>query len=277
MGKLPNRLDAAIDAAKKKLELRECADFLSEDERRYLYDHDGKICAVVEGNGYIDGINSRMAEFISNNKIRTYECLKAHNIKHPETYSLQDLSETGKFVASVNWARYFGNKVGYPLIAKPNQGSHSMGIKLIENYNDLVRYISEYSEFTEDLIIQQYIPGPEYKIVLFDCDIVVAYKKTSDDPIKPYSRGETEEIKYISPEMEEHLIQAASSLDLNYCSIDIKTPTLSKFDAENTYILELNCHPGIHFMLHEKGPHFVRELYKKLLMDVISKCKIVQS
>ena len=58
---------------------------------------------------------------------------------------------------------------------------------------------------------------------------------------------------------------------LDYCAIDIKTPNLSDLDFNRTYILELNCHPGIHFMLEEKGVDFVRELYKKLLMDVISK------
>ena len=274
MGKLPNRLVAALDVANNQLGLRECEDPFSEDQRQYLYNYEGDICAVVEGNGYIHGINSTIAEFISENKTMTYEALRLNEVKHPETYSLHGLSDTAKFTASVNWARYFGNKVGYPLIVKPNQGSHSMGIKLIENYYDLVRYISEYSEFTEDLIIQKYIPGPEYKVVLLDCEIIVAYKKTSNNPIKPYIIGETEDVRYISPEMEEHLIQAASSLGLNYCSIDIKTPSLEEFDEEKTYILELNCHPGINFMLNEKGVDFVRELYKKLILDVISRCTI---
>jgi len=274
MSRLPNRLIAALDVATNELDLIECEDPDSKDNKQYLFNQLGEICAVLESNGYINGINSEVSELLSQHKILTYRCLELDNINYPKTYVLDDLQNSNKLAAALNWVRFFADQVGYPVVVKPNQGSHSQGVQVIHNYLDLIKYISKHSDSQSDLIVQEYIPGPEFKVVLHGYEIVIAYEKTSSELIKPYRRGETREVKFVTPAMHEYLIHAATSLRLNYCSIDIKTPSLDYFDQNNTYILELNCHPGINFMLNEKGPTFVRGLYKKLILDVISSCKI---
>ena len=272
MSRLPNRLAEALFVAKNELEFREYPDSNDKGEL-FLFNKYEQIISLTS-NGYINGINSEVAELLSQHKILTYRCLELDNINYPETYVLDNLQNSNKLAASLNWARFFAEQVGYPVVVKPNQGSHSQGVKVVDNYLDLIKYISKYSDSESDLIVQEYISGPEFKVVLHGYEIVIAYEKTSPDLIKPYRRGETKEVKFITPAMHEYLINAATSLRLNYCSIDIKAPSLKEFDKDNTYILELNCHPGINFMLNEKGPDFVRKLYKKLILDVILNCPI---
>ena len=60
--------------------------------------------------------------------------------------------------------KIFADQVGYPVV-KPNQGSHSQGVQLIHNYLDLIKYISKHSDSQSDLIVQEYILGPEFKVV----------------------------------------------------------------------------------------------------------------
>lgn len=87
---------------------------------------------------------------IMNSKINTYNfCLK-HNINVPEVYTHDDI--------------YSCKNIKYPIIIKDNKGAGSTDIKILNNKQDYITYITNIKR--ENLIIQQFIKGNEYTV---DC------------------------------------------------------------------------------------------------------------
>ncbi len=268
------RLTAVLEAA-SELGLSAAENpFSDTDNRQYLYDEYGNIKAVIDPTGNINGLNSVKSEKRSADKSLAYECLKNAHIQCPQSQIFRGGEEFNALATNLNLVILFAEKNGYPLIIKPNQASLSKGVRLVQNQNELIDGIFQLLKGHQDVIIQQYIPGPEFKIVLYRDEILFAYEKTSNGPIRPYSPGHAREIHKISPEIGRLLIEIALALGLNYCSVDLRTSSLSVVDLSKTYVLELNSHPGIKCLLDKKGPAFVQKLYKTLLMDVISSFKI---
>ena len=269
-----NRLRTVLQVAKEELDLDIYLNpDLGDKSPKYLGDGTNVI-AVIAPNGYIEGINDESAASLSANKDLSYQSLEDAGKPYPPYYIISHTEDINDLCISLNIANQFAHSVGYPVIIKTNQGSHSIGVKLVHNETEFFNHIVNLFKSNNKIIIQKYIPGPEFRVVLFKDNVVIAYEKISDEAIKNYQSSFYQEVEYIGPEMEQFLIETQIALNLDYCAIDIKTPNLSDLDFNRTYILELNCHPGIHFMLEEKGVDFVRELYKKLILDVISRCKI---
>ena len=87
---------------------------------------------------------------ICNDKYRTYEFFKAHDIPTPETY----LPEVA-----------LSNGLSYPLFLKPRRGRGSVGAYMLHNSRELEFFL----DYVQDPIVQCYVGGTEYTIDVL-CD-----------------------------------------------------------------------------------------------------------
>ena len=142
----------------------------------------------------------------------------------------------------------------FPVIVKPKLESTSMGMEVVDNWDDLRRAVQvQIEKFTQDILVEQFIPGREFAIGLLgnganlevlpivEIDLKGDPNKiqTVDDKKKsggidklcpaPLNQEKTEELKRLS-------IEAFNKLSLNdYTRVDVRMDKNGNF-----YILELN-------------------------------------
>jgi D-alanine-D-alanine ligase len=142
----------------------------------------------------------------------------------------------------------------FPVIVKPKLESTSMGMQVVDNWNDLRDAVKDQMEkFSQDILVEQFIPGREFAIGLLgngstlevlpivEIDLkgdpnkiqTISDKKITGGVDKicpaPLSKEKAEELKRLA-------VEAFNKLGLNdYTRVDVRMDK-----DENFYILELN-------------------------------------
>lgn len=95
----------------------------------------------------------------------------------------------GKTIFKNSWAKIVGNsrkipyainyakKLGYPVIVKPNSQSQGSGVCLVGNNKELNHALIEAFKVDKVAIVEQYLPGRDYRIVVLDGEIISAYER----------------------------------------------------------------------------------------------------
>src|SRR3989338_5629422 len=78
---------------------------------------------------------------------------------------------------TIFYAEKYAKKLGYPVIVKPNSKNQGTDVCLVWNKKELKRALLE--SFKEDkvAIIERYLPGIDYRIVVLDGEIISAYER----------------------------------------------------------------------------------------------------
>ncbi|QGH36309.1 ATP-grasp domain-containing protein [Gracilibacillus salitolerans] len=127
----------------------------------------------------------------------------------------------------------FAEQVGYPLVLKPTNGSLGNGvitnIKSPEELKKAVNYVRNTLGY-EDLIVEQYMPGEEYRVYVVEDRVVAAYNRL---PANIIGDGEhtIEELIQLKNE------QRRKNARLFSCLIDIDQETL-EFIGNTGYQLD---------------------------------------
>ena len=143
------------------------------------------------------------------------------------------------------------NKIGFPLVVKPNDQGSTVGLTIVENENQISDAISLALQFSETALIEKFIPGRELTVsIIKDKVLPIIEIKPKDgfyDYAHKYTKGMTE---YFCPaELDKNLteqIQFATKklFDVCNCSgfarVDFRLQDDGKF-----YCLEINTIPGM--------------------------------
>ncbi|HNX37839.1 MAG TPA: D-alanine--D-alanine ligase [Candidatus Cloacimonadota bacterium] len=142
------------------------------------------------------------------------------------------------------------DKLGMPLIVKPNDAGSSVGISLVKDVKQLKPAITEAFNYCGTILLEQYIPGRELTVTVISgkAQPVVEIKPLDGwyDYRNKYTKGKTE---YIAPAelepQESELLQLyaekiwkATGIG-NYARIDFR------YDGDKAYFLEVNTLPGM--------------------------------
>ncbi|HXW02709.1 MAG TPA: M20/M25/M40 family metallo-hydrolase [Nitrosarchaeum sp.] len=181
------------------------------------------------------------AHAIVQDKVMTKVVLQKHNIPTPGFWVFHTPDD--KF-----------NDLIFPVIVKPKLESTSMGMQVVDNWNDLHEAVKDQMEkYSQDILVEQFIPGREFAIGLLgngstlevlpivEIDLkgdpnkiqTISDKKVAGGIDKicpaPLSKEKTEELKRLA-------VEAFNKLGLNdYARVDVRMDK-----DENFYILELN-------------------------------------
>jgi len=95
----------------------------------------------------------------------------------------------GQTIFEGSWAKTVGSKrtilfaskyaksIGYPVIVKPNSKSQGVGVSLVSNKKELVSALEEVFKRDKVAIIEKYLPGRDYRVVVLDGEIISAYER----------------------------------------------------------------------------------------------------
>lgn len=71
----------------------------------------------------------------------------------------------------------YAQKIGFPVFAKPNSGSHGKNVFRAENARELRRALKEIFHDDKVMLVQKPIEGHDYRIVVLDNDVISAYER----------------------------------------------------------------------------------------------------
>ena len=177
---------------------------------------------------------------IVQDKVMTKIVLQRNNIPTPGFWVFKKPEDT------------FGDLV-FPVIVKPKLESTSMGMEVVDNWDDLRAAVkTQIEKYQQDILVEQFIQGREFAVGIIgnnpNLEVLPIVEinlgdpnkiQTKDDKVKkggvdkicpaPLSKEKTEELKQLC-------IKAFNSLNLyDYTRVDIR------MDKDNNfYILELN-------------------------------------
>jgi dihydrofolate synthase/folylpolyglutamate synthase len=163
-------------------------------------------------------------------------------------------------------------KFDFPLVAKKYRSSLAQGVFLEHSAQALERRLQmlfENSPFMDNIVlIQQYVRGPEYRIVASQGELLLAYGKVSEridekEDLNPLHQPGGRAVKVGDEEllekMQELTRQVAGVIDLGFYAIDLIQ------GEEGFCILELNPNPFCYFYSRDHGRGDFVRVYQRLL------------
>ena len=88
-----------------------------------------------------------------------------------------------RFVESerdVEWACRYAARIGFPVVVKPNSRSAGAGVAKARNPDELREAAAAVFSLAQDrvAVVQEFLDGEEYRVLLFDGDLIAAYRRT---------------------------------------------------------------------------------------------------
>ena len=97
---------------------------------------------------------------------------------------------SGKTFFSDEWCKIIGSNRNvraaarsaasrYPLIAKPNSGTQGTDVALVRNKKELLRALKQIFKHDRVALVQKYVQGRDYRVVVLDKEVISAYERTA--------------------------------------------------------------------------------------------------
>jgi len=141
------------------------------------------------------------------------------------------------------------DKMGYPLVVKPNSGGSSVGVKIVYDKDALLTSIAEVFKWDSEIIIEKYIKGEEITCSILDGELlpIISIRHTAqffDYKAKYEDAATIEEVVELSPAIHERVAEAAKACySALKCSVYARIDMMIKDGIP--YVMEVNTLPGM--------------------------------
>lgn len=205
-----------------------------------IFGEDGTIQALLDSIEMPYSGCNMLTSAICMDKEQTKRILKAENINVAPHYIINSHTPLNFDLLE---------KLGYPMVIKPNNGGSSIGTFIVSNINELKTCITEAFKYDDTVMLEKFISGDEYTVPILNGEILpilsIRPKQGFFDYHSKYTEGETDEI--------------VANLDLNLkskieviadrCWKIFKCKAYVRIDIIVSkgipYVLELNTLPGM--------------------------------
>ena len=203
------------------------------------FGEDGQLQSILEQIDVCYTGSGPSASYDAMNKLRTHEILEHRGIVMPSYQML------------VEGQDYNLLAVDFPCIVKPYLGGSSFGIRIVNSIEQLSEACSKALEFSDKIIIEEYIAGREFTVGVIDGEVLpVVEIKVATEFYDYQSKYQDERTQFIVPaQLAEEVTKELQTISLNVfdalgckgaARIDIMLDVKSR-----PYVLELNSIPGM--------------------------------
>ncbi|MBI4094127.1 cyanophycin synthetase [Candidatus Kaiserbacteria bacterium] len=77
----------------------------------------------------------------------------------------------------IHAAYRYARKLGFPVVVKPNEGSHGIGVFLVRNKREFFRAMRHIFKNNRIALVQRVVRGRDYRIVVLDNKVISAYER----------------------------------------------------------------------------------------------------
>ena len=165
-------------------------------------------------------------------------------------------------------------KIGYPVVVKPNSGGSSVATNIVKSGEKLIENINKALEYDREVMVEKYIKGDEITCCILNGEVLptIAIKPRSEffDYTSKYADGGSDEIIVtLNEDLQKKVNSIAKTCyDTFKCSVYSRVDMIVK-DGE-PYVLELNTLPGMtKNSLFPKAAKEVNISFKELINRII--------
>ncbi|MEK7128426.1 MAG: cyanophycin synthetase [Patescibacteria group bacterium] len=129
--------------------------------------------------GYLLDLNGTASSGISTDKshAKFFMQKKGYPIAKGRTIFSNEWAREMNSNRRISYAISYARKLGYPVIVKPNNKSQGIGVCLAWNQSELVWALREIFKEDKVAIIEKYLPGRDYRVVVLDKEIISAHER----------------------------------------------------------------------------------------------------
>lgn len=204
------------------------------------FGEDGTIQGVLETLGVPYTGSGMLSSGICMDKNISKKILRYEGIETPNWLHLAKIEE-------LQWDEL--DKMGYPLVVKPNSGGSSVGVKIVYDKDSLLTSVKEVFKWDAEIIIEKYIKGEEITCSIIDGKLlpIISIRHTAtffDYKAKYEDAATIEEVVELPPAIHDRVAKAAKvSYDALKCSVYARIDMMLKDGIP--YVMEVNTLPGM--------------------------------
>jgi len=204
------------------------------------FGEDGTIQGVLETLDVPYTGSGMLSSGICMDKNISKKILRYEGIETPNWLHLSNIEE-------LKWDEL--DKMGYPLVVKPNSGGSSVGVKIVYDKDSLLTSVEEVFKWDAEIIIEKYIKGEEITCSIIDGNLlpIISIRHTAtffDYKAKYEDAATIEEVVELPPAIHDRVAKAAkASYVALKCSVYARIDMMLKDGIP--YVMEVNTLPGM--------------------------------
>jgi D-alanine-D-alanine ligase len=204
------------------------------------YGEDGTVQGTLESMGVYYTGSGVLSSSLCMDKNISKKLIRYEGVQTPDWIHLKSIDE-------LNLDEL--DRLGYPLIVKPNSGGSSVGVKIVYDKKTIKSAISEVFEWDSEVLIEQYVKGEEITCSILDGKLlpVVSIRHRAeffDFTAKYDDGGAIEEVIQLPPNLNTLVTQAALTCYQSLkCSVYARIDMIIKEGIP--YVMEVNTLPGM--------------------------------
>ena len=102
---------------------------------------------------------------------------RGYPVAEGRTFFKDSWAEVVKSNRKISYGIKYAKKLGFPVIVKPNSQSQGAGVCVVWNTKDTRHALIEVFKNDKIALIERYLPGKDYRIVVLDRDVISAYER----------------------------------------------------------------------------------------------------
>ncbi|HGE5780142.1 TPA: D-alanine--D-alanine ligase [Bacillus pseudomycoides] len=229
------------------------------------YGEDGTIQGTLETLGVPYTGSGMLSSGICMDKNMSKKMIRYEGIETPDWIHLSNMEELQLDEI---------DKMGYPLVVKPNSGGSSVGVKIVYDKDSLFSSLEDVFKWDSEIVIEKYIKGEEITCSILDGKLlpIISIQHTAEffDYHAKYDDIATiEEVVELPATTYERVAEAAMTCYRALkCSVYARVDMIIKDGIP--YVMEVNTLPGMtKNSLLPKSAHAAGISYNKLLDMII--------
>jgi ribosomal protein S6--L-glutamate ligase len=187
------------------------------------------------------------------NKMRSLQHVSAKGFPTPLT-----VMAGGKTQDAGAFAEMVG---GFPLVVKPLEGTHGVGVMLVASYEKLVSTLDMFERFGQPVLIQEFIreaEGADIRAIVIDGEIAATMQrraKPGEFRSNLHRGGMAEKIE-LSWEDRQFIREIAKAMELDVAGIDLLP------SKRGLLVMEVNTSPGLEGIEQITGADVASKFYE---------------
>ncbi|AFQ14822.1 D-alanine--D-alanine ligase [Bacillus thuringiensis] len=229
------------------------------------YGEDGTVQGTLESLGIPYSGSNMLSSSICMDKNISKKILRYEGVETPDWIELTKMEDLKLDEL---------DKLGFPLVVKPNSGGSSVGVKIVYNKNELISMLETVFEWDSEVVIEKYVKGDEITCSILDGKQlpIVSIRHAAEffDYNAKYDDTSTvEEVIELPAEINERVNKASlACYKVLKCSVYARVDMMVKDGIP--YVMEINTLPGMtQSSLLPKSAEAAGISYSKLLDMII--------
>lgn len=204
------------------------------------YGEDGTVQGTLESLGIPYSGSNMLSSGICMDKNISKKILRYEGIETPDWIELTKMED-------LNLDEL--DKLGFPLVVKPNSGGSSVGVKIVYDKDELISMLETVFEWDSEVVIEKYIKGDEITCSIFDGKQlpIISIRHAAeffDYNAKYDDAGTIEEVIELPAELKERVNKATlACYKVLKCSVYARVDMMVKDGIP--YVMEVNTLPGM--------------------------------